>query len=171
VVASVAGALVNRVGERPLVAGGLLLRAAGMAWIGLLATPGLAYPKLVARWSLPAPASRWRCPPRSTPSWGSVASAELGKASGTFNMLRFLGGVFGVAILVAVFASAGSYGSGQAFSHGFGPGDRCRRRPVAGRGRRRDGATLPGAKQPSPAPAPPARSRQSRPKAGAKGAY
>ena len=32
----------------------------------------------------------------------SVASADIGKASGIFNMLRYFGGVFGVAILVAI---------------------------------------------------------------------
>ena len=34
-------------------------------------------------------------------------------------MLRELGGVFGIAILVAVFAGAGSYASPEAFSDGF----------------------------------------------------
>ena len=34
---------------------------------------------------------------------GSVAANEIVKASGTFNMLRELGGVFGIAIVVAVF--------------------------------------------------------------------
>jgi hypothetical protein len=50
----------------------------------------------------------------------SVAQTEIGKASGTFNMLRFLGGVSGIAIAVAVFAGSGSFGSPQAFSAGFG---------------------------------------------------
>jgi hypothetical protein len=49
----------------------------------------------------------------------SVTASEVGKASGTFNMLRYLGGVFGIAILVAVFAQAGNFGSAQAFSEGF----------------------------------------------------
>jgi hypothetical protein len=49
----------------------------------------------------------------------SVAPAGIGKASGTFNMLRQLGGVFGIATLVAVFSGAGSYGSAQLFSDGF----------------------------------------------------
>ncbi|MDQ2713482.1 MAG: hypothetical protein M3Z08_01085 [Chloroflexota bacterium] len=44
---------------------------------------------------------------------------EIGKASGTFNMLRQLGGAFGVAILAAVFAGVGNFGSAQAFSNGF----------------------------------------------------
>jgi hypothetical protein len=48
-----------------------------------------------------------------------VAPASIGKASGTFNMLRQLGGVFGIALLVAVFTGAGSYGSAQLFSDGF----------------------------------------------------
>ena len=49
----------------------------------------------------------------------AVASSEIGKASGTFNMLRYLGGVFGIAVLVAVFAHTGSFHSAQAFSEGF----------------------------------------------------
>jgi EmrB/QacA subfamily drug resistance transporter len=47
-VAPAAGALVNRLGERPLIVGGLLLQAAGMAWIGLVAAPTVAYGALVA---------------------------------------------------------------------------------------------------------------------------
>jgi hypothetical protein len=43
----------------------------------------------------------------------------VGKASGTFSMLRQLGGAFGVAIVAAVFAGFGSYASAQSFSNGF----------------------------------------------------
>jgi hypothetical protein len=49
----------------------------------------------------------------------SVAPQDIGRASGTFSTLRQLGGAFGVAVLVAVFAGAGSYASPQAFSDGF----------------------------------------------------
>src|SRR4029434_10271981 len=42
-VAPVAGARVNRLGERPLIFPGMLLQAAGFAWIALIARPGLAY--------------------------------------------------------------------------------------------------------------------------------
>jgi hypothetical protein len=48
-----------------------------------------------------------------------VGPANLGKASGAFNMMRQLGGVFGIATLVAVFTGAGSYGSPHLFSDGF----------------------------------------------------
>ena len=47
-VAPLAGALVNRIGERPLIVGGLLLQAAGMAWIAFIAAPDVTYAKLVA---------------------------------------------------------------------------------------------------------------------------
>jgi hypothetical protein len=49
----------------------------------------------------------------------SVAPPDIGKASGTFSTTRQLGGAFGVAVVVAVFASVGSYSSAQAFSDGF----------------------------------------------------
>jgi len=39
IVAPIAGSLVNRVGERPLIVGGLLLQTIGMVWIGLIASP------------------------------------------------------------------------------------------------------------------------------------
>jgi hypothetical protein len=52
---------------------------------------------------------------------GAVASAEIGKGCGVFNMLRFVGGVLGIAILVAVFSGTGSVGSPDAFSAGFAP--------------------------------------------------
>src|SRR6185437_5156021 len=38
-VAPIAGALVPRVGERPLIAGGLLAQAAGFAWVAAVAGP------------------------------------------------------------------------------------------------------------------------------------
>ena len=46
----------------------------------------------------------------------AVAPSEIGKASGVFNMLRFLGGVCGVAILAAAFAANGDFDSAAAFS-------------------------------------------------------
>jgi len=50
---------------------------------------------------------------------GSVAVVEMGKASGVFNMGRFLGGVFGVALLVAVFSASDATRSPANFSAGF----------------------------------------------------
>jgi EmrB/QacA subfamily drug resistance transporter len=121
VIAPIAGALVNRVGERPLMVGGLLLEAAGMAWIGLIAEPDRAYADLLLPLIVAGCGASMAIPAAQTSVMNSVAKNELGKASGTFNMLRQLGGVFGIAILAAVFAGAGSFASAQAFTDGFAP--------------------------------------------------
>jgi hypothetical protein len=52
---------------------------------------------------------------------GSVPPGDIGKASGVFSTMRQLGGAFGVAILAAVFTTAGNYASAGAFSDGFAP--------------------------------------------------
>ena len=44
VTAPIAGAVVNKVGERPLVVIGLLMQAIGLGWIAIDAAPGVAYP-------------------------------------------------------------------------------------------------------------------------------
>ena len=51
----------------------------------------------------------------------AVPPAAIGKPSGTFNTLRQLGGVFGVAIGAATFAARGGYASPAAFTAGLGP--------------------------------------------------
>jgi hypothetical protein len=50
---------------------------------------------------------------------GSVSVEAVGKAAGTISMMRELGGVFGIAVIVAVFAAAGGYASAAEFSDGF----------------------------------------------------
>ncbi len=50
---------------------------------------------------------------------GSVPADAIGKAAGTNSTMRELGGVFGIAISVAVFAGAGGYASAREFSDGF----------------------------------------------------
>jgi MFS family permease len=119
VVAPFAGKLVNRIGERPLVVVGLLLQALGMAWIGLIVAPSLAYMQLIIPLILAGAGVSMAMPAAQNAVLNAVASSEIGKASGTFNMLRYLGGVFGIAVLVAVFAHTGSFHSAQAFSEGF----------------------------------------------------
>jgi EmrB/QacA subfamily drug resistance transporter len=119
VVAPVAGALVNRIGERPLIIIGLLLQAAGMAWIGrIAATPdaALAVPLIVAGAGV-----SMAMPAAQNAVLGAVAPGEIGKASGVFNTVRYVGGAFGIALQVAVFAGVGGSGSRAAFSAGFAP--------------------------------------------------
>ena len=119
-VAPVAGARVNRVGERPLIVAGLLLQAAGFAWIALIAEPGLAYSAMVVPLVVAGCGVSMAMPAAQNAVIGAVPRSAIGKASGTFNTLRQLGGTFGIAILAAVFAGTGGYASAQAFSDGFG---------------------------------------------------
>ena len=51
----------------------------------------------------------------------AVRPDEEGKASGANNAIRELGGVFGVAVLASVFATYGSYATGQAHVDGLIP--------------------------------------------------
>jgi EmrB/QacA subfamily drug resistance transporter len=116
-----AGALVDRIGERPLIAGGLVLQTIGLAWISLVAGAHMPYAQLVAPMTVAGVGFSMALPAVTKAVVGGVAMADIGKASGAFSTMRQLGGAFGVAILVAVFAAAGSYGSAQTFSDGFIP--------------------------------------------------
>jgi MFS family permease len=116
-----AGKLADRAGERPLVVCGLLLQAAGLARIAAVAAPRLAYPVMLAPMIISGAGFAMALPAVTKAVVGSVPPADIGKASGTFSTMRQLGGAFGVAILAAVFAAAGSYASPAAFSDGFVP--------------------------------------------------
>jgi EmrB/QacA subfamily drug resistance transporter len=121
VCAPIAGALVDRIGARPFIVVGLLLQGAGMGWIALIAEPGLAYGRLVAPLIIAGCGVSMALPAMQSAVVGAVAPEAIGKAAGVNSMMRQLGGVFGIAILVAVFAGAGGYASAQAFSDGFAP--------------------------------------------------
>ena len=119
VVAPIAGVLVNRLGERRLVVVGLLAQAVGMAWIGWIAAPDLAYVWLVPPLIVAGAGVSMAMPAAQSAVLGAVAAHEIGQASGVFNMFRFLGGVFGIAIVVVVFAGTGGGDSPEAFTAGF----------------------------------------------------
>jgi EmrB/QacA subfamily drug resistance transporter len=119
VTAPIAGAVVNRFGERPLVVTGVLLQAIGLGWIAMIATPGVAYWTMIAPLILAGVGVSMAMPAVQNAVLSSVAVAEMGKASGIFNMGRFLGGMFGIAALVATFSGNGSVASPADFSAGF----------------------------------------------------
>lgn len=120
-VAPVAGTLVDRLGERPFMVVGLLMQAAGMAWIALIAEPGLDYAEMVAPLIVAGCGISMAFPAAQNSVVGAVPTEAIGKAAGTNSTMRELGGVFGIAVGVAVFAGTGSYASAQAFSDGFVP--------------------------------------------------
>jgi EmrB/QacA subfamily drug resistance transporter len=120
-VGPVAGAMADRIGERPLMVGGLLIQAAGTIWIALIASPDLAYSQLVIPLIVAGVGISMAIPSAQNSVLGSMSEEAVGKAAGTNSVMRELGGVFGIAVAVAVFAGAGSYVSPQAFVDGFGP--------------------------------------------------
>lgn len=121
VVAPIAGALGDRIGERPLVVTGLVLQAAGLAALALVAEPGVAYARLLGPLLVAGVGASMVIPVVQSALIGAVKPSDFGKASGANNMVQELGGAFGVAVLVAVFAASGSYASAQAFLDGFAP--------------------------------------------------
>jgi EmrB/QacA subfamily drug resistance transporter len=120
-VAPVVGALTDRIGERPFMVGGLVLQAAGLTWIALIAGADMAYGELVPPLIVAGIGVSMAIPSAQNSVVGAVPLEGVGKAAGANSMMRELGGVFGIAVAVAVFAGAGSYASAQAFTDGFAP--------------------------------------------------
>jgi EmrB/QacA subfamily drug resistance transporter len=120
-VAPAVGALVDRIGERPLMVGGLLLQCGGTAWIASIARPGLPFSSLIAPLLVAGVGVSMAIPSAQNSVVGSVTIETAGKLAGINSMMRELGGVFGIAVAVAVFAGFGGYASAEAFTNGFGP--------------------------------------------------
>jgi EmrB/QacA subfamily drug resistance transporter len=120
-VAPLVGSLVDRFGERPFMVAGLSLQALGMGWIALIADPGLTYAEFVLPSVVAGVGVSMAIPSAQNSVVGSVAHQDVGKAAGANSMMRELGGVFGIAVAVAVFGGAGSFASPDAFLDGFAP--------------------------------------------------
>ena len=103
VVAPVAGILAGRVGARPLVLAGMAAQAGALAWIGSIAEASTPYASLLPAFILGGIGMGLSFAPLSAAIMGSVADVSHGQASGAYNTIRELGGVFGVAVLGAVF--------------------------------------------------------------------
>jgi len=117
--APVAGKLADRFGERAFMVAGPLLQAVGMGWIALAAGPDVAYAELVAPLIVAGVGVSMSFPAAQNSVVSAVPPEAIGKASGVNSTMRELGGVFGIALSVAVFAGAGSYASPAAFTDGF----------------------------------------------------
>jgi EmrB/QacA subfamily drug resistance transporter len=121
VVSPIAGALADRIGNRPFMVVGLAMQAIGLGWIAAIATSNLSYAELGPALGVAGIGIGMVFPTVANAVLGSVPLAEAGVASGTNSTVRQLGGVLGVAVLAAVFARPGVYSSPQLFMEGFSP--------------------------------------------------
>jgi EmrB/QacA subfamily drug resistance transporter len=117
-VAPVAGLLSDRIGPRRILAVGLTLQAIGLAWIAAVSEVGMSYWELVTPFIVSGVGMAMFFAPMANLVLGAVGRLEEGKASGANNAIREIGGVFGVAVLAAVFSHTGGYESPQSFVEG-----------------------------------------------------
>jgi MFS family permease len=122
VVAPLAGALADRIGTRPLLVTGLALQAGGLAWVASQATAGSSgYGRFVAPLIIAGVGVSMAIPTAPTAVLGAVGSADVGRASGVSNTMQRFGAAFGIALVTAVFAANGHFGSVASFTAGYRP--------------------------------------------------
>jgi EmrB/QacA subfamily drug resistance transporter len=122
VIAPLAGALADRIGARPLMVTGLLLQAAGLAWIALAASAsGVSYGRFVVPLIVAGTGISMVLPTVPTATLNAVGPADIGRASGVSNTMQRFGAAFGIAIVTAVFTANGHLGSAASVTSGYRP--------------------------------------------------
>jgi MFS family permease len=120
-VAPVAGTLADRYGNKPFMMAGLVLQGIGLGWLGLVVSSTSGYGVMVAPLAVSGIGISLCFPTVANAVVGSVPLTDSGVAAGTNSAFRELGGVFGIAVMAAVFAANGSYATRTSFIHGFRP--------------------------------------------------
>jgi nitrate/nitrite transporter NarK len=120
-VAPIAGILSDRIGSRPLMAAGLALQAAGLAWLAVVTEPDVAYGAIVPAFVMAGTGMALVFAPAANAVLSSVRPDEAGQASGATNTIREVGGVLGVAVLATVFTGAGGFSSPADYVDGLIP--------------------------------------------------
>jgi MFS family permease len=113
--------MADRIGERSLIVTGLTLQAAGMLWLATIVEPGVAYTSLLGPMIVAGVGVSIAIPAGQNSVLASLSNDAVGKGAGANSMMRELGGVFGIAVVVATFAAAGGYQSTSAFFDGLAP--------------------------------------------------
>jgi MFS family permease len=100
---------------------GLAMQAIGLGWLAAISSPTVPYGDLVPAFVVSGIGMALFFAPVANVVLSSVRREEEGKASGTNNAIRELGGVFGVAVLASVFAHYGGYETPATFVDGLVP--------------------------------------------------
>src|SRR5580704_4410857 len=101
VFAPLAGIGADKIGNRPFMAGGLLLMGGGYLWLALTVKAGVGYPLLIGPFIVAGIGISFVFPTLANAAVGSVPLADSGVAAGSNNTMREAGGLFGVALLAA----------------------------------------------------------------------
>jgi EmrB/QacA subfamily drug resistance transporter len=110
-----------RIGDLPLLIGGLVVAVTGMAWLSQITAdtaylPGIGVPLLIMGLGIGAAFT-----PLTSAGIAGVGQADAGAASGLVNVAHQLGGAVGISVLVTVFAGAGGRdGSPHELAHAIG---------------------------------------------------
>ena len=120
-IAPVAGLMSDRIGARPFMVAGLAIMSGAFLWMGLVIEPTISYLGLFGGFLLAGFGMSMVFAPVSNLLVQSVQEVEIGRASGTNNTVREIGGALGIAVMTAIFTSSGSYASGQAYVDGLNP--------------------------------------------------
>jgi EmrB/QacA subfamily drug resistance transporter len=121
VVAPIAGLVCDKVGARPLIVPGLILQAAGFAWIVGLAAGSAGYAAYVAPLLIAGVGISMALPSVSAAGLNAVSPPSLGRAAGVLNTMQQFGAVFGIAVATTVFNAHGSLSSAAAVTSGYRP--------------------------------------------------
>ena len=101
--APLAGALAGRIGARRVVVAGMAAQAVSLFWIGTAATAGSSYVSLLPAFIIGGFGMGLSFAPLSATIMIGMPAPRQGEASGVYNTVRELGGVFGIAVLGAIF--------------------------------------------------------------------
>jgi EmrB/QacA subfamily drug resistance transporter len=120
-VAPIAGIVSTRIGTRPILVAGMALQAVALAYISIIVTPTVDYALIVPGFVIAGIGMGLFFAPIANVVLSAVKPEMEGVASGATNAIRELGGVFGVAVLAAVFTANGSYASPSGYVEGLIP--------------------------------------------------
>jgi EmrB/QacA subfamily drug resistance transporter len=101
--APIAGIVAGRLGARMVTVAGMAAQAVALAWMAHVATATVPYSHLLPAFILGGLGMGLAFSPLSAAVMAASPLSQHGQASGVYSTLRELGGVFGVAVLGAIF--------------------------------------------------------------------
>jgi EmrB/QacA subfamily drug resistance transporter len=120
-ISPIAGAVSDRIGRRPVMATGLFLLTAGLAWAAIAGSLSTSWAELDIALLIAGAGVSMALPTVPTAVLNAVAPRELGKASGINYMMQRLGAAVAIAAASAVFAACGHLGTPTSVTDGFKP--------------------------------------------------